>query len=64
MTVIPRQTKTKMNPADYMFTVSPETHAKADILFLKHACSIFKPGSRDWEDRQYSTGSPHQSSEI
>ena len=31
MTVIPRQTKTKMNPADYMFTVSPETHAKAVI---------------------------------
>ena len=31
MTVVPRQTKTNMNPADYMFTVSPETHAKAVV---------------------------------
>jgi len=29
MTVIPRQTKTKMNPADYMFTATPEEHARA-----------------------------------
>ena len=31
MTVIPRQTKTKMNPADYMFTATPEQHAKAVV---------------------------------
>ena len=31
MTVIPRQTETNMNPVGYMFTVSPETHAKAVI---------------------------------
>merc|ERR1711963_391310 len=31
MTVIPRQTITKMNPADYMFTATPEGHAKAII---------------------------------
>jgi len=29
MTVIPRQTETKMNPAGYLFTCQPETHAKA-----------------------------------
>jgi len=29
MTVIPRQTETKMNPAGYMFTIQPSTHAKA-----------------------------------
>ena len=31
MTVIARQTETNMNPVGYMFTVSPETHAKAVI---------------------------------
>lgn len=31
MTVIPRQVKTRMNPADYMFTVSPEEHARAVV---------------------------------
>merc|ERR1719204_1062610 len=29
MTVIPRQTETKMNPAGFMFTAQPEDHAKA-----------------------------------
>lgn len=29
MTVIPRQTETKMNPAGFMFTAKPEDHAKA-----------------------------------
>jgi len=31
MTVIPRQVKTKMNTADYMFTASPEEHARAVV---------------------------------
>ena len=39
MTVIPRQTKTRMNPADYMFTVTPEGHAKAIIGELIDVCS-------------------------
>jgi len=29
MTVIPRQVETEMNPAGYMFTIQPPTHAKA-----------------------------------
>lgn len=29
MTVIPRQTETKMNPAGFMFTAQPDDHAKA-----------------------------------
>lgn len=29
MTVIPRQTETKMNPAGFLFTAKPEDHAKA-----------------------------------
>lgn len=33
MTVIPRQTKTKMNPADYMFTVSTKkSNGEKDML--------------------------------
>ena len=31
MTVVPRQVETNMNPVGYMFTVSPETHAKAVV---------------------------------
>jgi len=31
MTVIPRQVETKMNPAGFMFTIQPATHAKAVI---------------------------------
>ena len=49
MTVIPRQTKTKMNPADYMFTVTPEAHAKAIIDQLGWESKTYGPLIHDLE---------------
>ena len=49
MTVIPRQTKTKMNPADYMFTVTPEVHAKAIIDQLGWESKTYGPMIHDLE---------------
>ena len=49
MTVIPRQTKTKMNSADYMFTVTPEQHAKAVIDQLGWETKTYGPMIHDLE---------------
>ena len=49
MTVIPRQTKTKMNPANYMFTVTPEVHAKAIIDQLGWESQTYGPLIHDLE---------------
>lgn len=49
MTVIPRQTKTKMNPADYLFTVTPEAHAKAIIDQLGWESKTYGPLIHDLE---------------
>lgn len=49
MTVIPRQTKTKMNPADYMFTATPEGHAKAIIDQLGWEKQTYGPLMHDLE---------------
>jgi len=49
MTVIPRQTKTKMNPADYMFTATPEGHAKAIIDQLGWESKTYGPLMHDLE---------------
>jgi len=49
MTVIPRQTKTRMNPADYMFTVTPEGHAKAIIDQLGWESKTYGPMIHDFE---------------
>ena len=49
MTVIPRQTKTKMNPADYMFTATPEQHAKAIIDQLGWESKTYGPMMHDLE---------------
>jgi len=43
MTVIPRQCSTDMNTADFMFTVSPKTHAKAVIDQLGHESVTYGP---------------------
>lgn len=61
MTVIPRQTKTRMNPADYMFTVTPEGHAKAIIGELVDICSsnlsclyfVYISDQLGWESKTY-----------
>jgi len=47
MTVIPRQTKTKMNPADYLFTATTEEHAKAVVDKI------------GWDSRTYGTLTHH-----
>jgi len=47
MTVIPRQTKTKMNPADYMFTATTQEHAKAVVDKI------------GWDSRTYGTLTHH-----
>ena len=49
MTVIPRQTKTKMNPADYMFTATTEQHAKAIIDQLCWESKTYGPLMHDLE---------------
>ena len=49
MTVIPRQTKTKMNPANYMFTVTPEAHAKAIMDQLGWEKKTYGPMIHDLE---------------
>jgi len=49
MTVIPRQTKTKMNPADYMFTATTEQHAKAIIDQLGWESKTYGPLMHDLE---------------
>jgi len=47
MTVVPRQTRTKMNPADYMFTATTEEHAKAVVDKI------------GWDSRTYGTLTHH-----
>merc|ERR1712154_692403 len=49
MTVIPRQTKTKMNTANYLFTVTPETHAKSVIDQLGSESKTYGPMIHDFE---------------
>ena len=49
MTVIPRQTKTKMNPADYMFTATPEEHAKAVVDQFGWESKTYGPLMHDLE---------------
>jgi len=49
MTVIPRQTKTRMNPADYMFTATPEGHAKAVVDQLGWESRTYGPWIHDFE---------------
>ena len=49
MTVIPRQTKTKMNPADYMFTATPEQHAKAVVDQFGWESKTYGPLMHDLE---------------
>jgi len=43
MTVIPRQCSTDMNTAEFMFTVSPKTHAAAVIDQLGHESVTYGP---------------------
>jgi len=43
MTVIPRQTNTEMNTANFMFTVEPEVHAKAIIDQLGYETKTYGP---------------------
>jgi len=43
MTVIPRQCATKMNTANYKYTVQPETHAKAAIDQLGYETVTYGP---------------------
>lgn len=43
MTVIPRQTSTEMNTADYMFTVQPNVHAKSVIDQLGYETKTYGP---------------------
>ena len=49
MTVIPRQTRTKMNPANHLFTVTPEVHAKAIIDQLGWESKTYGPMIHDLE---------------
>jgi len=49
MTVIPRQTETKMNPAGYMFTVQPGEHAKAVFDQLGHETQTYAVMIHDLE---------------
>jgi hypothetical protein len=43
MTVIPRQCATKMNTANYKYTVQPEAHAKAAIDQLSYETVTYGP---------------------
>ena len=49
MTVIPRQTETAMNPAGYMFTVKPSTHAKAVFDQIGYETETYGPLTHDFE---------------
>jgi len=49
MTVIPRQTETKMNPAGFMFTAQPEDHAKAVFDQLGHETQTYAVMMHDLE---------------
>merc|ERR1719471_1926658 len=43
MTVIPRQTETKMNPAGFLYTVSPAVHAKAIFDQIGYETETYGP---------------------
>jgi len=43
MTVIPRQCETEMNPAGYLFTLQPATHAKAVVDQLGYESKTYGP---------------------
>ena len=49
MTVIPRQTSTPMNPANFMFTVTPQVHAKAVFDQLGSETVTYGPFIHDFE---------------
>jgi len=49
MTVIPRQTETKMNPAGFMFTAQPGQHAKATFDQLGHEKQTYAVMKHDLE---------------